>query len=145
MAVSSDNDEDDFLAYTKYWINQVNCGGLFQLNTTTFQFFVSIEQEVQLLLPKHMAKSNHDVDSGTFKETIVRRIMHNDDVEWNWTILPQCIDTEHDAVELLESIVTLWVTIRGYAITSTWMEIYKAATKKNIVKSHGLRKGLNQN
>jgi hypothetical protein len=48
-----------------------------------------------------------------------------------------------DALELLEEIVTLWVTVRGFAITATWMEIYKAATKtppiKILVSARGLR------
>ena len=141
MAVSSDSDED-FLAYTKYWINKVNRGGLFQLNNSTFRFFVCIEKEVQLLLPKHMAKS--DGDSAVFKESIVKRIMHSEDVGWNWTLLSQCIDEESDAIELLQEIVTLWVTVRGYAITATWMETYKAATKNAITKNPGFRKGLSK-
>ena len=140
MAVSSDVDEEDFLAYTKHWINKVNRGGLFQLNNNAFRFFVSIEKEVQSLLPDYMAKS--DGDSSTFKEAIVRCIMHQEDVEWNWTLLSQCIDAECDALELLQEIVTLWVTVRGFAITATWMETYKAATKKTTVKNPGLRKGL---
>ena len=53
---------------------QVNRGELFHI---TFRFFVGIEKEVQLLLPEHMANSDHDVDSG---ESIVRQSMHSEDV-----------------------------------------------------------------
>ena len=48
----------------------MNRGELFHI---AFRFFVCIEKEVQLLLPEHMAKSDHDVDSGTFIESIVGR------------------------------------------------------------------------
>ena len=53
MAVSGEGEE--FLAYTKYWINRVDWDGLFQLNNNTFGFFVSVEKEAQHLLPKCMA------------------------------------------------------------------------------------------
>ena len=75
---------------------------------------------------------------------VVKRIMHNEAVEWNWTLLSQCIDAESDAIELLEAIVTLWVTVRGFSITATWMEVYKSTTKKTNVKNPGLRKGLSR-
>ena len=39
MAVFSDN--DDFLEYTRHWIDEVNRGGLFPLNDASFRFFVS--------------------------------------------------------------------------------------------------------
>lgn len=51
-------------------------------------------------------------DSCVFKESIAKRIMQSEDAEWNWTLLSKCIDAEDDALELLEAIVTLWVTIR---------------------------------
>ena len=91
------------MAYTKTWIDKVNRGGLFPLNNYSFRLFVCIEQEVKHLLPTFMAKSS--ADSHAFKESIVKRIMHNEAVEWNWTLLSQCIDAESDAIELLEAIV----------------------------------------
>ena len=78
------------------------------------------------------------------KRVLSKRIMHNEAVEWNWTLLSQCIDAESDAIELLEAIVTLWVTVRGFSITATWMEVYKSTTKKTNVKNPGLRKGLSR-
>ena len=38
MAVQNKHDDDDFLAYTRQWIDKVNRGGLFPLNDGTFQF-----------------------------------------------------------------------------------------------------------
>jgi hypothetical protein len=133
MVECSDCGEED-------WINKVNRGGLFKLSNNTFNLFVCIEKQVQHLLPIYMAKA--ESDSHTFKETIVKQITQCEDVEWNWTLLSQCIDTESNAIELLEAIVTLWVTIRGHSITATWMEVYKVAMKKTTKKNPALRKTL---
>ena len=115
-----DNDTDDFLAYTRTWIDKVNRGGLFPLNNDSFRLFVC---EV-----KHHLYS---ADSHAFKESIVKHIMQNEDVAWNLTLVSQCIDAESDAIELLEAIVTLWVAVRGFSITATWMTVYKSKCQES--------------
>jgi len=57
MAVRSEHEDVDFLAYTREWMDKVNHGGLFPLNDATYQFFICIEKEVRVLLPSYMAKS----------------------------------------------------------------------------------------
>ena len=42
----------------------------------------------------------------------------------------------------LTEIINLWVTIRGYSIAASWMEVYKGNEKKNVQKSTGLRKSI---
>ena len=46
---------------------------------------------------------------------------------------------QEEAVKLLTEIVDMWVTMRGFAITSKWMEEYKKAKKKTTKKSKSLR------
>lgn len=41
------------------------------------------------------------------------------------------IEEEHNS-ELLQHIVQLWLTIRGFSISKAWMENYKCAAKSNI-------------
>lgn len=53
-----------------------------------------------------------------------------------------CIVRDEDVAELLHAIVDLWITTRGFALTSSWLEQYKLANKKNVKKSKSLRKGL---
>ncbi len=65
-------------------------------------------------------------------------------MQFHWTLLSQCIDSELKAIELLRETVTLWVTVRGFSITATWMEMYKEETKKKAKKIPGLRKGLSR-
>lgn len=54
------------------------------------------------------------------------------------------IEEEQDALKLLRAIIQLWITMRGLALTSTWMETYKQIHKKNTKSSKGLRKSLNK-
>ena len=122
MAVASE--DNDFLEYTKKWFSQVNQGGLFPLNHITYQLFIEIEKQVKKTLPGHaINKSSPPTD--TFKEEVIKKIVDHDDVQWHWTLISQCIDSEEHAVELLQEIVFLWVTIRGFSLTATWMELYK--------------------
>ena len=43
---------------------------------------------------------------------------------------------------LFEMIVDLWITIRGFAFASSWVEKYKMASKKSTQKTKGIRKKL---
>ena len=125
MAVESEH--SDFLNYTKEWIDKVNRGGLFPLNDMTYYFFVAIEKVVRVLLPRYVIKLSES--RSQFKEEIIDKIVKNEDIQWHWTLISQCIDSEKDAVELLEEIVSLWVTIRGFSLVATWMKLYKQETK----------------
>ena len=63
-------------------------------------------------------------------------------MQFHWAVLSQEVNDPEDAQELLNEIVTLWVTVRGFSITASWLEVYKKAEKKTVQKSTGLRKGL---
>ena len=72
MAVRSEHEDVDFLAYTREWMDKVNCGGIFPLNDATYQFFICIEKEVRVLLPTYMAKSADSREA--FKELVIECI-----------------------------------------------------------------------
>jgi len=78
---------------------------------------VFTEKEVRVLLPSYVAKSADSKQA--FKELVIEQIAHSEDVEWNWTLISQCIDVEDDAIELLRDTITLWVTVRGFSITAS--------------------------
>lgn len=61
-----------------------------------------------------------------------------------WSMLSADIDTEAFACELLEEMIKLWLTIRGFSIMSTWVEQYKASSETTTQKTKGLRKSLAQ-
>ena len=108
MAVECEGTVHDFLSYTREWIDRVNRGGLFPLNDMTYIFFVSVEKEVRAILPTHMTK---ETDKEAFQEVVINQIVESDEVQFNWTLVSQCIVSEEDAIELLRDKVSLWVTI----------------------------------
>lgn len=142
MAVRSECNSENLLDYTKEWIDRVNRGGLFPLNDATYRFFVSVEKETRTILPSHMTKTQVSADS--FKRDVIQKIMRSRNIQWHWTLISQSIDSEEEAIELLKEIVTLWVTVRGFSITATWMEIFKQEKKKTTKKKRGLRKQLSR-
>lgn len=67
MAVLSEH--DSFLEYTKEWIQRVNRGGLFPLNNTTYEFFISIEKLVRNILVPYLGK-NRTSSNEQFKKLL---------------------------------------------------------------------------
>jgi threonine/homoserine/homoserine lactone efflux protein len=96
---------------------------------------------VRIVLPGHVIKSE---SADVFKEEVVTKIANNDEVQWHWTLISQCIDSEADAVELLHQIVLLWVTIRGFSLAATWLEVYKKEAKKTTKQTTSLRRELSR-
>ena len=49
-------------------------------------------------------------------KSVILQVASDEEVQWRWSLLSQCIDCENDAAELLEELIKLWVIIRGFAI-----------------------------
>lgn len=133
MAVVGEN--DDLEAYTRHWINLVNRGGLFPLNDQSFMFFVAVEKKVR----RHLASF---VSTQGALEELVEEIVEDDDIQWEWCLVSQDIDSIEESMEVLKDIVKLWVTVRGFSLAASWLEAYKKEEKLTTQKSTGLRKGL---
>ena len=133
-----DGEETSFLDYTRMWTVIVNRGGLFDLNDATHLLFKFIEVQTQNVLPQHLRSPA----SETTKQQLVEGIMKDEDVQIVWNLLSLDIDNDDDCQALLKEVVGLWVTIRGYAMTSFWMEQYKVATREEVKKKKSLRKDL---
>ena len=127
MAVEG-SEGDDLLAYTRKWFTLVNRGGLFPLNNNSFLMFIEIEKCVRHLLPQCMI--HNDNNKASFKKSVLKRITREESVQFYWTLLSQDIEEEENSKGLLSEIVSLWITIRGYSITASWMEEYKKKNKK---------------
>ena len=52
------------------------------------------------------------------------------------------LDDEDLSVELLQHIIELWVTIRGFSAAGAWLEHYKQNIQSGTKGECGLRKGL---
>ncbi len=76
-----ESEHSDVMEYTKEWINKVNRGGLFPLNDVTYQFFIVIEIEVQILLPQYVTRVRKS-DCGNFQVKVIDQVCGHDDVQW---------------------------------------------------------------
>ena len=77
------------------------------------------------------------------KMAIINSVAQDEEVLFYWSMNSIDIAEETHSTELLSNIISLWVTIRGFSIASTWMEEYKRATSTTKPK-HSLRKGLRE-
>ena len=136
-AMANGGDDSSYYAYTLEWFNAIDRGRLFYMNDAAFQFFRSIEVRTQQLLPNHLTGLSH-----TNKEELLRTVMHDSEVQRCWSIVSTDISDENDSNELLQMIVDMWITLRGFALTSKWLEDYKLAKGKTVNKSKSLRKDL---
>ena len=70
--------------------------------------------------------------------------MKNIQVQEKWTVLTKYVDFENpeDETKLLEEIVNLWVTIRGFSLAATWLETFKQQVKVNTKRKKSLRQSL---
>lgn len=71
-------------------------------------------------------------DSEERKKEIVDSVVRDVNVQYYWEAVSVNIDDEKDGLELLEHVVGLWLTIRGYAITKA-MEKYKLSVQTSTV------------
>ena len=109
------------------------------INDITFTFFIELEKQVRCLLPRHVINQS---DEDTFKKVFIKKVMEDEDLQFYWALTSQDIDSPEDCEQLLSDIVSLWVTIRGFSLASTWMEEYKQSHKKTTQKAASLRKTL---
>ena len=76
---------------------------------------------------------------------IIKAVTNNDDVQFCWTLMLSVgIHVEKHAIQLLEEIVGLWVSSRGFSIAGAWLEQHKQVTKASTAKNKALRKDLKQ-
>ena len=68
-------------------------------------------------------------------------MIEDEDVAFYWSMLSADWE-ECDSQALLELVVNMFVTIRGFSFASAWVEKYKTASAKSLQKSKGLRTTL---
>ncbi len=114
------------------WIDMIDRGGLTHVNTVTYHAFLLMEVELRKHLGAEPLPSLKDV---------AKIVKDSDDVQFYWSMVAADWE-EEEAQGLLELVVDLWITIRGFSFASTWMEKFKAEHKKSVQKSKGVRKQL---
>ena len=113
------------------WMGMINRGGLWTINDQAYDILVIMEEEIRR---KYTLASNKQWCASTCSEAILR----NDDLHFQWCIVAAAI--EHEL--LLQKIVDLYVTVRGFAFATSCLEMFKQAQHKTMKKTRSLRSEL---
>ena len=108
--------EDEEYSQSNDWISIVDRGGLNYITNNTFMLMCSLEVTV-----KHHIDVNVHLD----KEVLKLTLLTSKDV---------------DRELILSMLVDHYITVRGFAYCSTFMEKYKQSVHKEVQKSKGIRK-----
>lgn len=118
------------------WMKRIDRGGLCCVKETTFQLFCAIEYQIRALLN---ALKNPQPPA---KTEIIKKVINDDDVQFYWLITSADfeIDDQDTHNLLLNKIVELFLTVRGFSLAGVWMEKYKQLSKKSTQRSKSLRR-----
>ena len=78
---------------------------------------------------------------GGLKDEVLVKVVANENVGFLWEIATAGLNDKYSS-ELLQEVVNLWFTIRGFSVASHLLEQYKKATKSTVKGKKGLRKEL---
>ena len=126
-------EQDEEADTTEYWTNLVDRGGLVHVKNETHVLFSEMELEVK----KHLKPNITSVE----KDKIIESICNNEDVLFQWCMLTVEVGDDIGKV-LLKMLAEKFVTLRGFAYTSTWMEQFKLASHRTVQCSKALRKNV---
>ncbi len=87
---------------------------------------------------------NNEHEPRDIKTEMLKLIEESEAVKCSWRGISAEWDSDESQI-LFTMIVNLWVTMRGFAYASGWMERWKQEAKKSVQKSQALRKKLNNN
>ena len=125
------HDTSTYLDYIKTWTKSVDRGGLRHVTDDTYRCFLAIESIIYKILIK-----------GELKDEILTRVLGDENVRFLWEIAVATELNDMYSAELLQEVVNLWFTIRGFSVVGQLLEQYKKATKSTIKGKKGLRKEL---
>ena len=119
-----------YLDYVKTWTVKTDRGGLIHVSDDCFCFFCAVEDVTYEMLEK-----------GSCRAEFITEVLDHQTVRFYWDVIASGLKDVWSKY-LLHEIATLWFTIRGYTVAGRLLEEYKAAIKRNIKGSKGLRKEL---
>ena len=128
---------DDVSHTSETWLNAVDRGGLVHINHTTFKLFYAIEMELR----NHLTVSRVTDMNDEFKYKVKTAIFDDVDVKYYMDCVTEDLEDD-ERKELLEKMVNLYITVRGFSFVRSWLEMYKQAEKVKLQKSKSLRNKL---
>ena len=102
-----------------------------------FQFLSAVEY----CLRSHMhIDKTRDMDD-TFRQQLSAEIKEDNDVQFQWVML-SCGMEEEVSDNVLDGIIYLYVTVRGFSFASSILERYKKEERKGTQKAKTLRQSI---
>ena len=121
----------------EHWTHLIDRGGLWHIKETTYQLFSAIEDAIRNILKLLVHPS------ALSKLEVMQRVT-SDDVLFYWLIVSADFEIDDHEVHtiLLEKIVELYVTVRGFSLASGWFEQYKQRIKQSTEQIESLCREL---
>ena len=131
-ALAQNSDVED--KFSSDWLSLVDRGGLIHISDDLYRVFVAVEMEIRKFFKIEKAQALASPNEGK----IIHCVLSNEDVQFFWCLVSNDISSK----VILNYIVQLWITIRGFSFAKSYMEIYKQQAKKHLQRSKALRKKL---
>lgn len=138
MELTKDDDTGEEHGTDEHWTDLIDRGGLWHIKETTHQFFCATEYVVRQVLKTPVKPSPPS------KPEMVQKVTSDDDVQFYWLIVTADFEIDDHVIHemLLNKIVELFITVRGFSLASGWLEKYKQCTKKPTQRTKSLRREL---
>ena len=81
--------------------------------------------------------------NNTFRQELSTEIKKDDDVQFHWIMLSSSME-EEVSHNVLDSIIYLYITVRGFSFASSVLERYKREAKKGTQKAKHLGNPLSR-
>ena len=121
---------------TETWTNRIDRGGLWHINDQTYSMFNTMEEEMRRFYRLDVQPPHKGM-----KDTAMKALLKINDLLFEWCLI--AVEADDDiSTSVLEKIVELYVTVRGFAFAKSCMEMYKQAKKKTVQNSRALRSKL---
>ena len=135
------DEDNEFLQYTKIWVEKVNRECLFTVNNNTYLLFRAMELAVRKTLSIQQIGKEPSL---RIKEEM-KRIVMNDTVMAHWSvILAVAPDMDgNNSYNLLGKIADKWISIQSNSFASGWIEQHRCSIRRSS-RAKALKKELVQ-
>ena len=109
---------------------------MWHIKDDVFPVFYAMEEEVRRFIRNPSRKQ-----SALDVKQLSNAILSCEDMLFFWSIATIQLDENKEKL-LLKKITKLWITVRGFAYTSTWIEQYKEKKSQVLQKTKALCKTI---
>lgn len=133
--IDSSVNASTYYQFTKLWVEKVNRGGLYLVSDSLYEVFLAMELVLRQYL-RHCPQKH-----GLNKDQVLEAMQEDNAVQFHWSLMTMDLDDE-ESDTLLQEMIKLWLTIRGFSYASALVEEYKRSHNEALKRKKALRKEL---